>query len=96
MLKHRRRRISDSYSFSAATATSRKNSQEVGGRSDTKKRTSPRKTVPQSSPAKKKIVEFLVAYGMQLLIVALFMFMVVVEVIVEVVRVHIQYPIITD
>ena len=58
-----------------------------------------RKTVPQSSPAKKKIVEFLVTYGMQLLIVALFMFMViveVVEVIVEVVRGHIQYPIITD
>ena len=48
-----------------------------------------RKTVPQSSPAKKKIVEFLVTYGMQLLIVALFMFMVVVEV-VEGVREHIE------
>ena len=33
----------------------------------------PRKTVPQSPPAKKKIMEFLVTYGMQLMIVALFM-----------------------
>ena len=49
-----------------------------------------RKTVPELSTAKKKIMEFLVTYGMQLLIVALFMFMVVVEVIVEVVRGHIE------
>ena len=33
----------------------------------------PRKTAPKSSPAKKKIKEFLVTYGMQLLMVALFL-----------------------
>ena len=86
LLKHRRRRTSDSYSFSAATATSRKNSKKSRGRSNTKKRTTPKyellakkkpsllssfchlensveapmKTVPQSSFAKKKIMEFLV------------------------------------
>ena len=42
LLKHRRRRTSDSYSFSAATATSRKNSKKSRGRSNTKKRTTPK------------------------------------------------------
>ena len=42
LLKHRRGRMSDSYSFSAATATSRKNSKKSRGRSNTKKRTTPK------------------------------------------------------
>ena len=42
---------SDSYSFSAATATSRKNSKKSRGRSNAKKRTTPNKYEPL---AKKK------------------------------------------